>query len=161
MNMILNTADGSWLFSSTYPINPLGCCRAITTPSSGVWNTAPTKSYQYRISAMTYGSLSPYLIGRPYNMNDWVKYWRGITPYPNAPTDWITLPANSLVSIGGINMDLIYGCSMVTTTVNFPLDVQFTLQLRSLSEPANIVTSTFDLVFRTTSNTDCSFSNQG
>jgi len=154
MNMVLNTGDGRWTISSTYPINPDGCCSPITTPGSGVWTATPSTAYQYRISAMVYGPRNSYRVGQPYDINDGVSYWTYVTTYPVAPTDWINLPANSLVSVAGINMDLINGCSYVSPN-NISLDVRFTLQVRAVADPSAISTTVFDLVFKTTKSTSC------
>ena len=155
MNLVLNTGDGRWTISSTYPINPNGCCQPITTPGSGIWTTNPSAAYQYRISAMVYGPLNAYLVGYPYRESDGASYWNHLITTPAAPTDWINLPANSLIAVAGINMDLVNGCSYVSFT-NIPLDVRFTLQVRALANPSAISTTVFDLVFRTTKSTSCS-----
>jgi len=155
LNLILNTTDGSWQISATSQYSPYGCCAPIQTSNSGIWASKPVAAYQYRISSMVYGPLNFYSVGRPYNIHDGWTYWNGITTYPAAPSNWIDLPARSLVSVAGINMDLYNGCSYVTTA-NVALDVRFTLQIRPVAQPTMISTTYLDLVFRTTGNTACS-----
>ena len=156
LNLILNTGTGSWLVEATGTTNPGGCCTATAASNTGIWTTTPSATYQYRISALVYGSINPgFPAGRPYNVADTTNYWNRVTPFPEAATDWRTLPANSLVSVAGINMDMVHGCSYVTAA-NFPLDLRFTLQLRNAGQPGAVSTSVFELVFHFTTIADCS-----
>lgn len=158
MHMILNTNDGTWAYGSTYPIHPEGCCRPITTPKSGRWTNAPAQPYQYRVVSMTYGPYSwglPHPIGSVFNAEDHKHQWIGVTTHPLGPTDWTTLPANSRVSISGINMDLINGCSYVGGS-SVSLDIKFKIQIRPSLSPADVSEASFDFVFRPiTTNIDC------
>lgn len=154
ISMIFNTTNGSWLISSSYPINPAGCCAPIWTPDTGSWASQPVGTYQYRITSMVYGPYSAWLVGQPYNINDGIIHWTGITTYPAGPSGWTDLPARSLVAVAGIYMDMINGCSYVTTA-HAPLDVRFTLQLRDVAQPGKISTTVFDLVFQTAGNVSC------
>ena len=155
MNLILNTGNGSWTYSSSATIHPAGCCSPVSTPLSGIWTVMPSATYQYRISSVTYGQFNPsFPAGQAYNVYDTKNYWTGVTPFPAAATEWLTLPANTLVSIGGINMNLVNGCSYVAD-VNFPLSLHFTLQLRNAAQPGLISTSGFDLVLHFTNNSSC------
>lgn len=148
LNLILNTGNGSWLVSATSTNNPGGCCTPTAAPNSGIWTTTPAATYQYRISSVVYGSINSVLpAGRAYNVLDTTNYWTLLTPQPAAPTDWITLPANSLVAVGGINMNLGAGACSYVTAGNYPLDLKFTLQLRDAAEPTVVATSVFELVF--------------
>ena len=156
MNLILNTGNGNWIYSSTYPVHPLGCCAPVTTPNSGTWTTTPTARYEYRISSVVYGPYNPqFPTGQNYNVSDTRNYWTGLVPFPASATGWTVLPANSLVAVAGINMDLVNGCSYVADA-NFPLSLRYTLQLRNADEPTAISTAAFDLVFHFTNNTSCS-----
>jgi len=156
LNLILNTGTGSWQVAATGTANPGGCCTPVVAPNSGIWTATPAATYQYRISAVVYGPVNPgFPVGRPYNVMDTPNYWTLVTPFPEAATDWVTLPANSLVAVGGINMNMRGGCSYVTAA-NFPLDLRFTLQLRNAAEPRAVSTSVFELVFHFTDLASCS-----
>jgi len=155
-NLILNTGNGSWLVASTGTTDPGGCCTPVAAPNSGIWTTTPAATYQYRISSVVYGSGNPaFTAGAPYNVLDTKNYWTLVTPFPEAATDWITLPANSLVAVGGINMDMLGGCSYAAGA-SAPLDLKFALQLRNVAAPGAVSTFVFELVFHFTDVAGCS-----
>jgi len=101
--LMVDTGTGRWTVAMNRPdYNPGVGHPVLMGPLSGTWTTLPAHSYQYRVTDVKWstrltGNANPVNSGVPYDIFQ-----------PEAPTNWIAMPANSIVNVCSVSSNSFY-----------------------------------------------------
>jgi len=101
--LLYNTGSGTWTVAMNQPnYYPNVGHPVLMGPFSGVWTTLPRHAFQYRVTNVEWQT------GNTDNANP----INGGVPYdifqPAAPTDWISMPADSTVNLCSVSTNSVY-----------------------------------------------------